>query len=286
MMKCVLTADRLSVGYATGSPVLRDICFNVNKGELVGLIGPNGAGKSTLLKSLRGILKPLEGDIYIGDRMASALTDHEFACLTAYLQQDVHIAFDYSVREIVNTGRYPHLQWWEKEGTEDNKIVDACMEYTRVSELAGKSVLEISGGQRQRVLLAKVLAQQTPILFLDEPSTGLDIFYQEEMFRFCQELCRAGKTVLMVVHELSLAARFCSRLMLIGNNKLMKDGKPEEVLTEEYLTAAYGVPVRVVENPTTGHVEVYTEPKEESAERKALLHVIQSAGTEENHEKE
>ena len=286
MMKCVLTADKLSVGYSTDSPVLRDICFNVNKGELVGLIGPNGAGKSTLLKSLRGILKPLEGEIYIADHMASALTDHEFACLTAYLQQDVHIAFDYSVREIVNTGRYPHLQWWEKEGIEDNKIVDACMEFTRVSELSGKSVLEISGGQRQRVLLAKVLAQQTPILFLDEPSTGLDIFYQEEMFRFCQELCRAGKTVLMVVHELSLAARFCSRLMLIGNHKVMKDGKPEDVLTEEYLTEAYGVPVRVVENPRTGHVEVYTEPNEKNPERKALLHVIQSGETEDVHDKE
>nr|MCR5559553.1 ABC transporter ATP-binding protein [Schwartzia sp. (in: firmicutes)] len=102
----------------------------------------------------------------------------------------------------------------------------------------------------------------------------------------CQELCRAGKTVLMVVHELSLAARFCSRLMLIGNNKVMKDGKPEEVLTEKYLTEAYGVPVRVVENPKTGHVEVYTEPNEKNPERKALLHVIQSGETEEAHDKE
>ena len=132
----------------------------------------------------------------------------------------------------------------------------------------------MSGGQRQRVLLAKVLAQQTPVLFLDEPATGLDIIYQEEIFRFCRDLCAAGKTVLLVAHELSLAARFCSRLLLVGHGKLLADGAPRDVLTDELLTRAYGAPVRVVENPLTHHAEVYTEAKADGGESAQLLSVI------------
>ena len=148
------------------------------------------------------------------------------------------------------------------------------MAYTGVLELAEKPLHAMSGGQRQRVLLAKVLAQQTPVLFLDEPATGLDIIYQEEIFRFCRELCAAGKTVLLVAHELSLAARFCSRLLLIGRGTLLADGMPQAVLTDELLTRAYGAPVCVVENPVTHHAEVYTEAEEGGAEKAQLLSVI------------
>lgn len=175
-------------------------------------------------------------------------------------------------------GRYPRLQWWQRESAEDEKIVEACMEYTGVENLMDKPANAISGGQRQRVLLAKVLAQQTPILFLDEPSTGLDIFYQEEIYRFCRELCGAGKTVLMVVHEMSLAGKFCSRLMLVGQNKILADGTPEEVLTGENLSRAYRVPVDVVTNPLTGTKEVYTEPLEADEHRRGLLRTIIGEG--------
>lgn len=283
MADIILSAERLSAGYMADSPVLRDICFDVQKGELVGLIGPNGAGKSTLLKSLRGMLPPLGGEVYIEDRLISGMTEREFALKTAYLQQDMQLSFGYSVRDIVTAGRYPRLKWWEKERDTDRDVVEAAMKYTGVSALAEQSVLEISGGQRQRVLLAKVLAQQTPLLFLDEPSTGLDIFYQEEMFRFCLELCRAGKTVVMVVHELGLAARFCSRLMLIGEHKLLEDGTPAEVLTPKNLTKAYHVPVHVVENPLTGHAEVYTEPAGVDTKHQALLARLLSEETEAAH---
>ena len=132
----------------------------------------------------------------------------------------------------------------------------------------------MSGGQRQRVLLAKVLAQQTPVLFLDEPATGLDIIYQEEIFRFCRELCAAGKTVVLVAHELSLAARFCSRLLLIGRGALLADGLPREVLTAELLTRAYGAPIKVVENPLTNHAEVFTEAEKGAGRKSHLLQVI------------
>ena len=148
------------------------------------------------------------------------------------------------------------------------------MAYTGVTELAEKPLGAMSGGQRQRVLLAKVLAQQTPVLFLDEPATGLDIIYQEEIFRFCRELCAAGKTVVLVAHELSLAARFCSRLLLIGRGALLADGQPREVLTAELLTRAYGAPIKVVENPLTKHAEVFTEAEREAGRKAHLLQVI------------
>ena len=270
----VLSASHLKAGYGHHIEVLQDVSFAVHSGEMVGLIGPNGAGKSTLLKTLRGIQEPLGGEILLLGKPTRAYTNREFACVAAYLQQTVEISFGYSAREIVMAGRYPHLRWWEKEGTKDEAIVDACMEYTGVSDLAKRPMHMISGGQRQRVLLAKVLAQQTPLLFLDEPATGLDIFYQEEIFRFCRELCAAGKTVLMVVHELSLAAKFCSRLMLVGQHQILADGAPEAVLTPENLSQAYNVPVRVVKNPLTGTCEVFTEPPAGDMHRQELLQVI------------
>ena len=245
----MIRADAVYAGY-NGRVILENVSFSVGEGEIVGLIGPNGAGKSTLLKTLRGILPMLSGS-------------------AALMGGDINTA-----RDIVLAGRYPYLSWWSQERENDLAIAEACMAYTGVSELADNPLHAMSGGQRQRVLLAKVLAQQTPVLFLDEPATGLDIIYQEEIFRFCRELSAAGKTVLLVAHELSLAARFCSRLLLIGRGTLLADGVPKDVLTDGLLSQAYGAPVRVVENPLTRHAEVYTEPPPIGEREKHLLNVI------------
>lgn len=272
-MNEMIRAENLYAGY-NGKVILEDVSFTVGTGEIVGLIGPNGAGKSTLLKTLRGILPILSGSaVLMGDDI-HALEAKEFARRVAYLQQHMEMTFAYTAQDIVLAGRYPYLSWWSQEKADDLAIADACMAYTGVSELADTPLHAMSGGQRQRVLLAKVLAQQTPVLFLDEPATGLDIIYQEEIFRFCRDLCAAGKTVLLVAHELSLAARFCSRLLLVGHGKLLADGAPRDVLTDELLTRAYGAPVRVVENPLTHHAEVYTEAKADGGESAQLLSVI------------
>ena len=269
----MIRAENLYAGY-NGKVILEEVSYTVGTGEIVGLIGPNGAGKSTLLKTLRGILPILSGSaVLMGDDI-NALEAKEFARRVAYLQQHMEMTFAYTARDIVLAGRYPYLSWWSQEKADDLAIADACMAYTGVSELADTPLHAMSGGQRQRVLLAKVLAQQTPVLFLDEPATGLDVIYQEEIFRFCRELCRAGKTVLLVAHELSLAARFCSRLLLIGGGELLADGAPRDVLTDALLTRAYRAPVRVAENPLTHHTEVYTEAGGSSAEKTALLQII------------
>ena len=269
----MIRADAVYAGY-NGRVILENVSFSVGEGEIVGLIGPNGAGKSTLLKTLRGILPMLSGSAALMGDDINTLDAKEFARRAAYLQQRVEMTFDYTARDIVLAGRYPYLSWWSQEREHDLAIAEACMAYTGVSDLADNPLHAMSGGQRQRVLLAKVLAQQTPVLFLDEPATGLDIIYQEEIFRFCRELSAAGKTVLLVAHELSLAARFCSRLLLIGRGTLLADGVPKDVLTDALLSQAYGAPVRVVENPLTRHAEVYTEPPPIGEREKHLLNVI------------
>ena len=168
-------------------------------------------------------------------------------------------------------GRYPYLKWWERESEDDKRLALDCMEYTGTRELADKPVTEVSGGQKQRILLAKVLAQQTPVLFLDEPTTGLDMVYQEEIFRFARELALMGKTVLMVVHELNLAAKYCSRILLLGEGKLLADDTPERVFTEPLLSRAYAADIAVSRNPLNNNLEITTRVDEASKEKDVAL---------------
>ncbi|MCI6085732.1 MAG: ABC transporter ATP-binding protein [Selenomonas sp.] len=269
MNEPVLQADGLSVGYESRT-VLTDVSFAVRPSELVGLIGANGAGKSTLLKTVRGLLAPLGGTVALLGTGIQSLSPRAFAQRAAYLSQQTEIPFGYTVRDIAMTGRYPYLGWWQREGGRDRALVDASLAYVGMTALADRPMQELSGGQRQRALFAKVLAQQTPVLLLDEPATGLDLMYQEELFRFCQELCAAGRTVLMVVHELGLAARFCSRLLLFGGGHLLADGTPADVLTPARLTAAYDAPIAVDALPT-GHYDVYVADGQKRSGRQALL---------------
>ena len=269
-METVITVNDLSAGYQNKS-ILNNVSFSVKRGEMIGIIGPNGAGKSTLLKTIRGLLPKQKGSIVLFETDIDALSERDFARNVAYLQQHVDVSFGYTGKELVMAGRYPYLEWWQGESADDETIVRQCMEYTGVWDLADTSVEQVSGGQKQRILLAKVLAQKTPILFLDEPTTGLDIVYQEEIFRFCETLCKARKTVIMVAHELNLAAKFCNRLLLVANGGILADGSPEEVLDAGHLSIAYNVPVKVIKNPNSGGIEITTLPSRAEEERKELL---------------
>ena len=269
-METVITVNDLSAGYQNKS-ILNNVSFSVKRGEMIGIIGPNGAGKSTLLKTIRGLLPKQKGSIVLFETDIDALSERDFARNVAYLQQHVDVSFGYTGKELVMAGRYPYLEWWQGESADDETVVRQCMEYTGVWDLADTSVEQVSGGQKQRILLAKVLAQKTPILFLDEPTTGLDIVYQEEIFRFCETLCKAGITVIMVAHELNLAAKSCNRLLLVANGGILADGSPEEVLDAGHLSIAYNVPVKVIKNPNSGGIEITTLPSRAEEERKELL---------------
>ena len=274
MSNSIIQAEDITAGYNGQNPILDNISLGIGKGEFVGIIGKNGAGKSTLLKALRGFLPVWSGRVLLAGREIGAYQERELAKKIAYLQQQVELTFDYTARDIVMAGRYPYRKWWQQQSEEDKEITAACMKYTGVLEMADKPIRALSGGQRQRVLLAKVLAQQTPVLFLDEPAAGLDLFYQEEIFRFCQELCHRGKTVVMVVHELNLAARYCSRLLLARQGRIIADDVPERVLTDELLTDGYGVSIRSGRNPQTGHADIYTVPEPMDEEKLRLLATI------------
>ena len=274
MAEKIIELRHLELGYGE-SKVVRDLNATFSAGEMVGIVGCNGAGKSTLLKSLRGLL-PLQGGevLYYGKTLGS-YSEKELARRVAYLQQELELSFDYSCLEIVLTARYPYKKWWQEENHQDKELARACLEYTGTLELADRPINELSGGQRQRVLLAKILAQQTPIIFLDEPTTGLDLVYQEEIFRFAQDLAHSGRTVLMVVHELQLAAAYCDRLLLLGENRLLADGSPQEVLTEENLERSYKKQLQVAVNEQTGSLEITARPDAtERARKKQLLQKI------------
>ncbi|CAK7026100.1 ABC transporter ATP-binding protein [uncultured Phascolarctobacterium sp.] len=253
MANTIIELKNLSIGYGN-KKVLQDVNAKINRGEIVGIIGCNGAGKSTLLKTIRGLLPRQSGEVLYFDKALESFAEKELAREVAYLQQNVEVGFGYTGKDIVLAGRYPYMKWWEGESRYDEELSLKCMEYTGTKELADRPVNEVSGGQKQRILLAKVLAQQTPILFLDEPTTGLDMVYQEEIFRFSKALAEMGKTILMVVHELNLAAKYCSRIILLGEGTVIADGKPEEVLTEEILSRAYNAPVRVIRSHNTNEI--------------------------------
>lgn len=255
MKQAILAVKDAAFGYGTKA-VLRNVNFSVEPGTLAGLVGPNGIGKSTLLQTLRGLLPPVQGIITINGKNIAALGAKDFARQAAYLRQHNDVPFAYTVREVVEAGRYPYLKWWEQNSVSREDVVEACMQYMQVKELQDKPVNQLSGGQRQRVFLAKALAQQTEILFLDEPTADLDFVFTEELFQLAKLWTQAGKTVIMAVHELSLAYKYCSKILLLGKGKLLAEGIPEEVMTEENLSASYGVPLTAKRNPVTGGIDV------------------------------
>ena len=280
MTETIIELKNLSIGYGNKS-VLQDVNAKINKGEIVGIIGCNGAGKSTLLKTIRGLLPKQSGEILYFGRKLESFSEKELAREVAYLQQNVEVGFGYTGKDIVLAGRYPYMKWWKGESISDEELALKCIEYTGTKELAERPVNEVSGGQKQRILLAKVLAQQTPILFLDEPTTGLDMVYQEEIFRFSKALAKMGKTILMVVHELNLAAKYCSRIILLGEGTVIADGRPDNVFTEKILSKAYNAPVRVIRSHNTNEIiEISTKEDNGRCQRdKELLELICCKGS-------
>lgn len=255
----LLTAQHISISLGH-TPILSDCSLTVRPGEFIAIIGPNGAGKSTFLKALRSLI-PRTGTVSLGGKPESELSEKDRARLIAFMQQDFHVSFGYSCEEIVLSARYPYLSWWQGESSADKEIARRAMAFTGVLHLAHKDIQSVSGGERQRVLLAKVLAQESPLLFLDEPTAALDLLYQEEIFRLCARLASEGKSILMVCHDLAAAARWASRLVLVAHGTILADGTPQDVFTENNLERAFGLHSIVYTNPISGALDLYVYPK-------------------------
>lgn len=257
--------------------ILREISLSIKKGEFVGLIGPNGAGKTTFLKCINGINRA-EGKIEIKGKSIRDYSEKELAREIALMNQNTTIGFPFSALDIVLMGRYPYLKRFQAQSKRDYDIAKRNMSYTDTDMLENNSVTEMSGGERQRVLFAKTLTQETEIVLLDEPTASLDITYQEQIFKFSRELVCEGKTVIAAIHDLKIAARYCTRLVLMNGGEIVADGVPEEVLTSENLSAVYGVNALVYRNRITGQLDLFINcsTSEKKSER---VHVIGGGGS-------
>lgn len=241
MAACYFRTNGLSVGYH-GVPLLEDITVEVHKGEILTLIGPNGAGKSTLLKSIAGQLQRIAGCVYLDKRELSGMGRQELARQMAVVFTDKMYTEMMSCEDVVAGGRYPYTGRFGVLSEPDRRVVDECMDMTRVSDIRGRDYNKISDGQRQRVLLARALCQQPEIILLDEPVSYLDVRYKLEFLSTLQQLTKKrGLSVIMSLHELDLAQRVSDKLLCIGKDQVERFGTPEEIFCGGYICRLFGV---------------------------------------------
>jgi iron complex transport system ATP-binding protein len=263
--------------------VLEDVELRVNSGEMVGILGPNGAGKTTLLRTISKALKPSLGAVLLDGRDIYTMGDREIAREMAVVHQTSASVPNFTALEVVLMGRNPFLKRLQLEGEEDLDISRQAMELTGTWHLANRLILELSGGERQKITIARAITQQPKVLLLDEPTLHLDIASQIEIMDLVKGLCsRKGLTVISVFHDFNLAARYCSKIMLVGGGKIVAAGRPQDVLTRSNISKIYGVEVSVKRHPITG--SLYTMPLAMSTklgnnQTKGDIHVICGGGT-------
>ncbi|MFC6953643.1 heme ABC transporter ATP-binding protein [Halorubellus litoreus] len=235
-----------------GTDVLDGVSMAVDDGEFVGLVGPNGAGKTTLLRCLSGVLSPDDGVVTVDGDAVGSLGARESSRRIAVVPQDTQLAFDFSVRDVVAMGRTPHRGRFDRATSEDRDVVDRAMDRTEVMRFADKAITAVSGGERQRVVLARALAQEAPVLLLDEPTASLDVNHQIRTLDLVADLVEDGRTAVAAIHDLSLAARYCDRLVLLADGGVVAAGPPERVLERATVADAFDADAAVVDDPVTG----------------------------------
>ncbi|MFJ4332438.1 heme ABC transporter ATP-binding protein [Streptomyces sp. NPDC088935] len=233
-----------------GRPVLDGVDVEVRAGEVLALVGPNGAGKSTLLGALAADVPAAEGVVRVHGRPVTDWSAHELALRRAVLPQSASLSFPFAVAEVVRMGRAPWAGG-DREDEDDTAVVEA-MARTEVTGFAERPFSSLSGGERARVALARVLAQRAPLLLLDEPTAALDLRHQELVLRLCRQRARAGEAVVVVLHDLALAAAYADRVALLRSGRIAAGGPPSEVFAEGLLSEVYDQPVEVFPHPRTG----------------------------------
>jgi len=232
---------------------LRGVSLAVAPGEVLGLVGPNGSGKTTLIRAVMGAIKPVAGEVRVLGADVAALSQRERALRAAVVPQEPQLPGAFTALEIVLMGRTPHLRLLQSEGAADLAAVELAMRATKTWDFADRPIGELSGGERQRVVVARALAQETPLLLLDEPTAHLDLGHQAAVLELVRHTCREGRRgVLAVVHDLTMAARYCDRLALLAAGAVAACGPPEDVLHAGILSRIYGAPVDVFPHPRTG----------------------------------
>ena len=239
-----------------GKAVVNDVSIQLRDGECLGVIGPNGCGKSSLLRMLYRVIRPHAGVVRLAGRNIWELSARSFAQQVAVLTQEFAPAFDMSVQEAVMMGRIPHRSSWSVNGARDRALARECLEQVGCATLLDRDFARLSGGEKQRVLLARALAQQPQCLLLDEPTNHLDVRYQHELMALVRGVRGVGRSTLVVLHDLNIAAQYCDRLCLMHHGALVAQGTPHEVLTREHIAAVYGMDAVVDAHPFTGKPRV------------------------------
>ena len=241
----MLRVEGISVAYGD-RPALRNVSLEVSPGEVVALVGPNGCGKTTLIKAITKVVPWSSGRVFIGEASVRNLSPRELSRRVAVVPQNPQLPIGYTALEAVLMGRTPHLRFLDQESPEDYRSSQEALERVGAAHLARRHVDELSGGERQNVVLARALAQDAPVLLLDEPTANLDIGHQIKVARLVRNLASGGLAVLAAVHDLILASLYSDRIILMANGEVIISGTPEEVLTAEALRAAYGAEVTVL----------------------------------------
>ena len=229
-----------------GNPVLRDVDFYLHPGELVGLIGPNGAGKTSLLRILANLQKPDSGQLTLNHTALQKYPLKQLARKLGYLAQGAPSHWPLKVRRLIELGRLPHLSPWGTLSERDNAVVERAMIQAEVVHLSERIVTTLSGGERLRVLIARMFATEPQIILADEPIAALDPYHQLHIMELLKEHSGRGGSAVVVMHDLNMAARFCSRLVMIQTGKIVSDGAPEAVLNSKLLAEVYGIKATII----------------------------------------
>jgi len=248
-----ISVAHLRVGYTPDRPVISDLSLNIPGGQVTTIIGPNGCGKSTLLRAIGRLIPSQGGEVRLGDTDIGSMKRRDIAKTIGVLPQSPISPPGLIVSDLVSRGRHPHQSWIRQWSSSDEEEVNAALEMTDVAELADRSVDSLSGGQRQRVWISMVLAQHTDVLFLDEPTTYLDLAHSIEVLDLVNRLRRdLDRTVVMVLHDLNLAIRYTDNLVVMRDGDLIATGKPEEIITSELLKDVFELDATVIEDPVVG----------------------------------
>ncbi|ULS45783.1 Fe(3+) dicitrate ABC transporter ATP-binding protein FecE [Pectobacterium carotovorum] len=246
-----LTTQNLTAGYGD-KRILDGLSLSLPAGKITALLGPNGCGKSTLLKCFAKLLTPESGAIQLDGKPLSTFSARQLSRHLALLPQQHLTPEGITVRDMVAYGRSPWLSLWGRLSQDDRQHVQRAMEKTHIVDLADKRLTDLSGGQRQRAFLAMLLAQDTPVVLLDEPTTYLDINHQVELMKLLRELNQAGKTVVTVLHDLNQASRYCDHLVMLADGRVMAQGSPHEVMKPELLQRVFSIDAEIHAEPVSG----------------------------------
>ena len=255
--KSTPAVDAQAVSFSVEAKTLLDgVDVRAERGQFLGLIGPNGAGKSTLLRALSGVLRYQEGAVALEGSDLQSMPARDVAAMLALVPQIAPYTQGFTAFELVVMGRYPHLGRFQVEGEADDRIAREAMRRTETEQFAERTLDTLSGGERQRVFLARALAQQPRVLLLDEPTSNLDILHQLKILGLVRTLVDDGLTVIAAIHDLNLAARYCDRLVLLSEGRVVTEGPPEEVLAPETIESTFGVRSAIHHDPATGALAI------------------------------